>query len=60
MKGPRVGTMPARGRPPLQEARTVSWDRRDWSVVIHAEHTHTGPSDSGTAGARLACLDVGS
>jgi Cu-Zn family superoxide dismutase len=39
----------------------VPWvftDRRAESVVIHAEHTHTGPSDSGVAGPRLACLDV--
>jgi Cu-Zn family superoxide dismutase len=31
-------------------------DRRAHSVIIHAEHTHTGPSDSGVAGARLACV----
>ncbi len=34
-------------------------ERRAHSVVIHAEHTHTGQTDSGTAGARLACLTVG-
>jgi Cu-Zn family superoxide dismutase len=34
-------------------------DRRPGSVIIHAEQTHTGPDDSGTAGARLACLTVG-
>jgi Cu-Zn family superoxide dismutase len=28
------------------------------SVVIHIEHTHTGPTDSGVAGARLACINV--
>jgi Cu-Zn family superoxide dismutase len=35
--------------------------RRASSVMIHAEHTHTGgPSTpAGTAGARLACLTVG-
>ena len=33
-------------------------DRRAGSVIIHKEHTHTGPDDSGTAGARLACLTV--
>jgi superoxide dismutase, Cu-Zn family len=33
-------------------------DRRAHSVIIHVEHTHTGPKDSGTAGARLACLTV--
>lgn len=40
----------------------VEWvfpdDRRAKSVIIHAEHTHTGPTDSGTAGARLACVNV--
>jgi Cu-Zn family superoxide dismutase len=33
--------------------------RRAMSVIIHVEHTHTGPTDSGVAGARLACLTVG-
>ncbi len=33
-------------------------DRRAHSVIIHVEHTHTGPTDSGVAGARLACLSV--
>ncbi len=33
--------------------------RRAQSVIIHVEHTHTGPTDSGVAGARLACLTVG-
>lgn len=41
----------------------VSWQfsptRRAKSVIIHVEHTHTGPTDSGVAGARLACLTVG-
>jgi superoxide dismutase, Cu-Zn family len=41
----------------------VAWqfspERRAGSVIIHAEHTHTGPRDAGTAGARLACLTVG-
>ena len=32
--------------------------RRAQSVVIHEEHTHTGPTDSGIAGRRLACLSV--
>ena len=35
-----------------------SADRRPGSVIIHVETTHTGPDDSGTAGARLACLTV--
>ncbi|MEV0900744.1 superoxide dismutase [Actinoplanes sp. NPDC049802] len=30
--------------------------RPPWSLVLHAEHTHTGPGVAGTAGARLACL----
>ncbi len=36
-------------------------ERRAGSVIIHAEHTHTGGLDgtAGTAGARLACLTVG-
>jgi Cu-Zn family superoxide dismutase len=33
-------------------------NRRAQSVIIHQEHTYTGPTDSGTAGPRLACLDV--
>ena len=32
--------------------------RRAQSVIIHVEHTHTGPHDSGFAGARLGCLTV--
>ncbi|WP_430791769.1 superoxide dismutase [Actinoplanes sp. G11-F43] len=39
---------------------TQEWDfdpaRPPWSLVLHAEHTHTGPGVAGTAGARLACL----
>jgi Cu-Zn family superoxide dismutase len=36
-------------------------DRRAGSVMIHAEHTHTGVDGrpAGTAGPRLACLTVG-
>ncbi len=41
---------------------TVDWQfsptRRAQSVIIHVEHTRTGPTDSGVAGARLACLTV--
>ena len=41
---------------------SVSWqfspDRQAQSVVIHERHTSTGATDSGVAGARLACLDV--
>jgi Cu-Zn family superoxide dismutase len=39
----------------------VDWtfgERRAKSVVIHETHTHTDPGHAGTAGARLACLDV--
>jgi len=32
--------------------------RRAHSVIIHAENTRTGPTDSGVAGTRLACLTV--
>ena len=28
------------------------------SLVLHAEHTHTEPGKAGTAGARLACLNL--
>lgn len=41
---------------------TVGWqfspDQRAQSVVIHELPTAIGPTDSGTAGARLACLSV--
>jgi Cu-Zn family superoxide dismutase len=42
---------------------SVPWqfspERRAGSVMIHAEHTHTGPDGpAGTAGSRLACLTV--
>jgi Cu-Zn family superoxide dismutase len=45
-------------------ARTVvPWqfnaDRRPQSVIIHTQHTSTEPGTSGTAGARLACINVG-
>jgi Cu-Zn family superoxide dismutase len=39
----------------------VPWgfgDRHAASVVVHATHTHTDPGHAGTAGARLACLNV--
>jgi Cu-Zn family superoxide dismutase len=40
----------------------VSWqfspDRRARSVVLHEQHTAEAPGSAGTAGARLACLDV--
>jgi Cu-Zn family superoxide dismutase len=40
---------------------TVDWqftDRHAQSVVLHNEHTHTGPGEAGTAGPRLACVNV--
>ncbi|MFD9888334.1 superoxide dismutase [Amycolatopsis sp. NPDC059027] len=41
---------------------TVDWgftgDKRAHSVIIHETHTHTEPGKAGTAGARLACLNV--
>ncbi|BBH67132.1 hypothetical protein ACTI_38170 [Actinoplanes sp. OR16] len=33
-----------------------SSERPPWSFVLHAEGTHTGHGEAGTAGARLACL----
>ncbi len=39
----------------------VDWtygDRLPASVVIHETHTHTGPGHAGTAGGRLACLNL--
>ena len=40
---------------------TVDWqftERHAQSVVVHDEHTHTGPGEAGTAGPRLACVNV--
>lgn len=40
---------------------SVDWqfvDRHAGSVVLHAERTHTAPGHAGTAGARLACVNV--
>ena len=41
----------------------VSWqfspDRKARSVILHEQHTSKAPGSAGTAGARLACLDVG-
>ena len=31
-------------------------NRPPWSLVLHAQHTHTDEGEAGTAGARLACL----
>jgi Cu-Zn family superoxide dismutase len=40
----------------------VDWqfpsERRASSVIIHQQHTATGPGNAGVAGARLACLTV--
>ncbi|GAB2996307.1 superoxide dismutase [Saccharothrix stipae] len=49
-----------------EQGRGVAFARLDWrfgarrpaSVVLHAEHTHTGPGEAGTAGARVGCLTV--
>lgn len=40
---------------------TVDWqfvERHAKSVVVHNEHTHTKPGEAGTAGPRLACVNV--
>jgi superoxide dismutase, Cu-Zn family len=40
---------------------TVDWqftERHARSVVLHNEHTHTKPGEAGTAGPRLACVNV--
>ena len=40
---------------------TVDWqftDRHAQSVVLHNDHTHTKPGEAGTAGPRLACVNV--
>lgn len=40
---------------------TVDWqftDQHAQSVVVHNEHTHTKPGEAGTAGPRLACVNV--
>ncbi len=40
---------------------TVDWqftERHAKSVVLHNEHTHTKPGEAGTAGPRLACVNV--
>lgn len=43
-----------------RSSSTVDWEFRDDganSVVIHSQHTMTGPGVAGTAGDRLACVD---
>lgn len=43
-----------------EASTTVDWEFRDDeanSVVIHSEHTMTGPGEAGQAGDRLACID---
>ncbi|MGW6449389.1 superoxide dismutase [Lentzea sp. NPDC055074] len=40
---------------------TVDWqftEKHAQSVVLHNEHTHTKPGEAGTAGPRLACVNV--
>jgi Cu-Zn family superoxide dismutase len=44
-----------------EAAARVDWqfgERRAGSIVLHEEHTHTGPGEAGTAGARLGCFTV--
>jgi Cu-Zn family superoxide dismutase len=43
-----------------QASTTVNWEFRGGeanSVVLHAQHTMTGPGQAGMAGDRLACID---
>lgn len=43
----------------LSSVKWVATDARaPKSVVIHQMRTHTGPGEAGTAGARLACINV--
>jgi Cu-Zn family superoxide dismutase len=42
----------------VSQERWPLTDRHPNSVVIHEMHTHTDPGHAGTAGARLACLNV--
>ena len=44
------------GRVQVQQNWNFDQARSPWSLVLHAEHTHTSPGRAGTAGARLACL----
>jgi Cu-Zn family superoxide dismutase len=44
------------GRVRATQAWNFHESRPPWSLVLHAEHTHTEPGKAGTAGARLACL----
>ncbi|WP_330272100.1 hypothetical protein OG205_34565 [Lentzea sp. NBC_00516] len=34
-------------------------ERQVRSLLLHNEHTHTEPGETGTAGPRLACVNVG-
>lgn len=43
-----------------QSSTTVDWEFREGeanSVVLHAQHTMTGPGQAGMAGDRLACIN---
>ncbi|MDI6105775.1 superoxide dismutase [Actinoplanes sp. NEAU-A12] len=44
------------GRVRARQDWNLDESRQPWSLVLHAEHTHTTPGVAGTAGARLACL----
>jgi Cu-Zn family superoxide dismutase len=48
------------GNGTAQASSTGDWEFRDGeanSVVLHAQHTMTGPGQAGMAGDRLACID---
>lgn len=44
------------GRAATAQEWTFDATRPPWSLVVHAEHTHTTAGEAGTAGPRLACL----
>jgi Cu-Zn family superoxide dismutase len=44
------------GRVQVQQNWNFDESRSPWSLVLHAEHTHTSAGEAGSAGARLACL----
>ena len=44
------------GRASSAQRWHLDGSRPPWSMVLHAERTHTAPGQAGTAGARVACL----
>ncbi|PPK96112.1 Cu-Zn family superoxide dismutase [Kineococcus xinjiangensis] len=48
----------ARGRAVVRASNPWSYREVPASLVLHAQHTHTEPGRAGTAGARLACIDL--